>query len=111
MGAWPMWASRWRWSSPTDRHIAEDGASLVEIEYAEEDPVVTIADARRGPPVHPGTENNIAAQMGDEEIDEDLDALLKARRTSSLTRSFTSASRSRRWRRAESSPSATAPRS
>jgi aerobic carbon-monoxide dehydrogenase large subunit len=59
------------------RHIAEDGASLVEVEYAEEDPVVTIADARRGPPVHPGTENNIAAQMGDEEIDEDLDALLK----------------------------------
>ena len=61
------------------RHIAEDAASLVEIEYAEEDPVVTIADARRGPPVHPGTENNIAAQMGDEEIDEDLAAVLKAR--------------------------------
>jgi carbon-monoxide dehydrogenase large subunit len=59
------------------RYIAEDGASLVEIEYAEEDPVVTIDDARRGPPVHPSTENNIAAQMGDEEIDEDLDALLK----------------------------------
>ena len=59
------------------RHIAEDGASLVEIEYAEEDPVVSIDDARHGPPVHPGTENNIAAQMGDEEIDEDLDALLK----------------------------------
>jgi carbon-monoxide dehydrogenase large subunit len=30
------------------RHIAEDAASLVEIEYAEEDPVVSIADARRG---------------------------------------------------------------
>jgi carbon-monoxide dehydrogenase large subunit len=59
------------------RHIAEDAASLVEVEYAEEDPVVTIADARRGPPVHPGTESNISAQMGEEEIDEDLDALLK----------------------------------
>jgi aerobic carbon-monoxide dehydrogenase large subunit len=59
------------------RHIAEDAASLVEIEYAEEEPVVTIADARRGPPVHPGTDNNIAAQMGDEEIDAELDALLK----------------------------------
>jgi carbon-monoxide dehydrogenase large subunit len=60
-----------------NRHIAEDAASLVEIEYAEEDPVVTIADARRGPPVHPSTKSNIAAQMGDEEIDEALDALLK----------------------------------
>jgi carbon-monoxide dehydrogenase large subunit len=59
------------------RHIAEDGASLVEIEYTEEEPVVTIADARRGPPVHPSARNNIAAQMGDEEIDEDLDAQLK----------------------------------
>ena len=59
------------------RYIAEDGASLVEIEYAEEEPVVTLADARRGAPVHPGTDNNIAAQMGDEEIDTDLEALLK----------------------------------
>jgi carbon-monoxide dehydrogenase large subunit len=60
------------------RHIAEDGAALVEIEYAEEDPVVTMADARRGPPVHPSTQNNIAAQMGEEEIAEDLEAQLKA---------------------------------
>jgi carbon-monoxide dehydrogenase large subunit len=59
------------------RHLAEDAASLVEIEYAEEDPVVTITDARRGSPVHPGTTNNIAAQMGDEEVDEELEALLK----------------------------------
>jgi carbon-monoxide dehydrogenase large subunit len=59
------------------RHIAEDAASLVEATYVEEDPVVTIDDARRGPPVHPGTENNIAAQMGDEEVDENLDTLLK----------------------------------
>jgi carbon-monoxide dehydrogenase large subunit len=59
------------------RHIAEDAASLVEVEYAEEEPVVTIDDARRGPLVHPGTESNISAQMGEEEIEEDLDALLK----------------------------------
>ena len=59
------------------RYIAEDGASLVEIEYAEEKPVVTIDEARRGPPVHPDTASNIAAQMGEEEIGEDLDALLK----------------------------------
>ena len=59
------------------RHIAEDAASLVEVEYSEADPVVTLADARHGAPVHPGTTNNIAAQMGDEEVGEDLDALLK----------------------------------
>jgi carbon-monoxide dehydrogenase large subunit len=58
------------------RHIAEDGAALVEIEYAEEEPVVTISDARRGPRVHPGTESNIAAEMGDEEIAVDLGVLL-----------------------------------
>ncbi len=58
------------------RHIAEDAAALVEVEYAEEDPVVTIADARTGAPVHPTTEHNISQEMGDEEIDEDLDAAL-----------------------------------
>jgi carbon-monoxide dehydrogenase large subunit len=60
------------------RHIAEDAASLVEVEYAEEDPVVTIDDARRGAPVHPGMEDNINAQMGDEDIDDELDAKLKS---------------------------------
>jgi carbon-monoxide dehydrogenase large subunit len=60
------------------RYIAEDAASLIEVEYAEEDPVVTIADARRGLPVHPGREDNIASQMGEEEIEEELDAVLKA---------------------------------
>lgn len=58
------------------RHIAEDAASLIEIAYEEETPVITIDDARNGPPVHPGTEDNINAQMGDDEIDEDLAALL-----------------------------------
>lgn len=58
------------------RAIAEDAASLVVIDCEEEDPVVTIADARTGPPVHPTIEHNIAAQMGDDEIDEDLAAAL-----------------------------------
>ncbi len=58
------------------RPVAEDAASLIEVVFAEEDPVVTIDDARRGMPVHPGAEDNIAAQMGEEEIDEDLQAQL-----------------------------------
>ena len=59
------------------RHIAEDAASLIEIEYAEEDPVVSIADARHGPLVHAESESNIVQQMGEEEVGEELDALLK----------------------------------
>lgn len=58
------------------RAIAEDAAALVDITYAEEDPVVTIADAKAGPPVHPGSESNVASQMGDDEIDDDLAAAL-----------------------------------
>ncbi|MCB1690521.1 MAG: xanthine dehydrogenase family protein molybdopterin-binding subunit [Halioglobus sp.] len=61
-----------------NRYIAEDAASLVEVEYAEEDPVVSIGDARTGPIVHPGTEDNIASQMGEEEIEEELAAALKS---------------------------------
>jgi aerobic carbon-monoxide dehydrogenase large subunit len=60
------------------RHSAEDAASLIEVDYADEDPVVTLADAARGAPVHPGTDNNIAAQMGEEEIDEELAAKLSS---------------------------------
>ncbi|HEX8057893.1 MAG TPA: molybdopterin cofactor-binding domain-containing protein, partial [Novosphingobium sp.] len=59
----------------SDRYIAEDAAGLITVEYDEEDPVVTIADARSGPPVHPTTESNIAQQMGIDE-DEDLEELL-----------------------------------
>lgn len=44
-----------------DRYVAEDAASLVTIEYEEEDAVVTIADAMRGPQLHPDTESNVAA--------------------------------------------------
>lgn len=60
-----------------NRYIAEDAASLVAVEYDEEDPVVTLADARNGPQVHPGTESNISQQMGDDEIDEDLQEQLQ----------------------------------
>lgn len=59
-----------------DRYLAEDAVSLIVIDYEEEQAVVTIADARHGAPVHPGMESNIAAAMGEEEPDEDLEALL-----------------------------------
>lgn len=59
------------------RAIAEDAASLIEIEYDEEAPVISIADARNGAPVHPSRDDNINAQMGEEEIDEDLQAVFE----------------------------------
>jgi carbon-monoxide dehydrogenase large subunit len=59
----------------SDRYIAEDAAGLIAVEYDEEDPVVTIADARTGPLVHPTTESNVSQQMGIEE-DEDLEEAL-----------------------------------
>jgi len=58
------------------RAIAEDAAALIEVTIDEEEPVVTIGQARNGPPVHPGMESNIAQMMGDEEVDEDLQAIL-----------------------------------
>lgn len=58
------------------RHIAEDAASLVEVVYEEETPVVGITQARSGTPVHPSTTHNISAQMGEDEPDEELEALL-----------------------------------
>lgn len=61
-----------------DRYIAEDAASLIDIQYEEEDPVVTIGDAKTGAPVHAGTDSNIAAMMGVEEPDEELEARLQA---------------------------------
>ena len=59
------------------RHIAEDAASLIEVDYEEQEPVVTMADARTGPIVHPVKETNISAQTGMEEIDEATAATLK----------------------------------
>jgi len=61
-----------------DRYVAEDAASLVVIEYDEEDPVVTIADAMRAGPIHPDAESNVAAAMGEDEIDDDLAAAIAA---------------------------------
>jgi aerobic carbon-monoxide dehydrogenase large subunit len=46
------------------RYVAEDAAALVAVEYEAEDPVVTIADAKRGPRVHPDVESNVAQAMG-----------------------------------------------
>ena len=61
-----------------DRYLAEDAAALITVEYDEEDPVVTLADARAGKPVHPTTDNNVAQVIGIED-DEDLEqALAKA---------------------------------
>lgn len=59
------------------RAIAEDAASLVEVEYEEFDPVVTIADAIAGPPIHPGIDSNVAAEMGNAEPEESLAEILK----------------------------------
>lgn len=58
------------------RAIAEDAAAVLEIETEEETPVVTLADARTGPLVHPEMESNISQEMGEEDIDEDLQAAL-----------------------------------
>ena len=45
------------------RAIAEDAAALVEVEYEEVTPVVTMAQARSGPAVHADVEGNLAATM------------------------------------------------
>lgn len=58
------------------RALAEDAAALVEVTYEELDPVVTLADAMAGPPIHPGTDSNVAAEIGDEEPEEELAAVL-----------------------------------
>ncbi|HET8882819.1 MAG TPA: molybdopterin cofactor-binding domain-containing protein, partial [Solimonas sp.] len=59
-----------------NRYIAEDAAGLIVVEYDEEDPVVTIEDAKRGALVHPGTDSNVAAATGSDELDEDLEAAI-----------------------------------
>jgi carbon-monoxide dehydrogenase large subunit len=61
-----------------DRYIAEDAAGLVTVDYEEEDPVVSIADAMRAPPIHSGMESNVAAVMGIERDDELEEALANA---------------------------------
>ncbi|MCB2079482.1 MAG: xanthine dehydrogenase family protein molybdopterin-binding subunit [Novosphingobium sp.] len=45
------------------RAIAEDAAGLITVEYEEDEPVVTIGQARTAPPIFPNLENNIVAAM------------------------------------------------
>jgi carbon-monoxide dehydrogenase large subunit len=45
------------------RYIAEDAAGLVWVEYDEEDPVITVADAKEGPLVHPDSQSNIVKEV------------------------------------------------
>lgn len=59
------------------RYLAEDAAALVTVEYDEEPAVVTLADAKTGPRVHPDADSNVAAAMGEED-DEELEAILAA---------------------------------
>lgn len=60
------------------RAQAEDAAALVELEIDEEDPVVTIAQAKTGALVHPDRDDNIAAEMGDEDLWEQFGPMLDA---------------------------------
>lgn len=60
-----------------DRYIAEDAANLVFVDYEEEEPVVTLADAKASDPVHPGLDSNISAAAGFPE-DPDLEEALAA---------------------------------
>lgn len=58
------------------RSIAEDAAALVEVEFEEEQAVVTIGEALTGPLVHPDVEGNIAAIETRE--DPELEAIFAA---------------------------------
>ncbi|TDW67435.1 carbon-monoxide dehydrogenase large subunit [Novosphingobium sp. PhB55] len=58
------------------RAMAEDAASLIEVEYEEHDPVVTIAQARSSAAIHAGMDSNVAAEIGDEDIEEELERKL-----------------------------------
>lgn len=70
-----------------DRYLAEDAAGTVLVEYEEEQPVLTISDAKTRAPIHAGAESNVCAVMGAEE-DEDLETLL-ASAPHLITRTFT----------------------
>ena len=58
------------------RALAEDAAALIAVEYEEQEPVITIAQAKTMGPIHPDADDNIAAEAGEEEIDEALAALI-----------------------------------
>ncbi len=61
----------------TSRYIAEDAAGLVTVEYEEQTPVVTIADARKSQSIHPAAPSNVAAEAGIDR-DDDLEETLAA---------------------------------
>jgi len=54
------------------RNIAEDAAALIDIDFAEETPVVTMAQAEASAPIHPGMTSNVAAAMGSPELSSEL---------------------------------------
>jgi carbon-monoxide dehydrogenase large subunit len=56
------------------RALAEDGAALIEVDYAVEPPIVGIAAARTMPPVHPEYETNAIGEM-EMAIGDDVDAI------------------------------------
>ncbi len=62
----------------SDRYVAEDAAGLVVLELEEEEPVISIADAKNGPVVHPDTDSNVAATVGDPEDEATERALASA---------------------------------
>ena len=47
-----------------DRYIAEDAASLVFADIEEEEPIITIEQAKTADPIHPDVSSNIAAAAG-----------------------------------------------
>jgi carbon-monoxide dehydrogenase large subunit len=61
----------------TDRYIAEDAAGLVAVQLEEEEPVISITDAKSGSIVHPDTDTNASVTMGEPQ-DEDIEAALAA---------------------------------
>jgi aerobic carbon-monoxide dehydrogenase large subunit len=60
-----------------DRYIAEDAAGLIFVDIEEEEPVITISDAKGERLVHPDTDTNAAVTMGEAE-DEPVEAALAA---------------------------------
>lgn len=61
------------------RAQAEDAAALVELEIDEETPIITIDEAKTGAVVHPDCDDNVAAEMGDEDVlEEAIQPLLDA---------------------------------
>jgi aerobic carbon-monoxide dehydrogenase large subunit len=59
------------------RAIAEDAVALIEVEIDEEDPVVTLEDARSSAPVHPEMDSNLAQEMGAAAVSDDIRTALE----------------------------------